>query len=183
MKHVMRELNDLLFNGRGIRGWSFGDFARALGATNVSKMASRLARLERNEAWDLELFLNATAVLGIERSVVDQMLSDAEERRRAEFEEWVSVPVPPELYYSPLAGFWLRRPIPEEVTTIEALLEHARGMSRGDCAKSSVALNRRITVWFAGGRETSRTEARPGGVNVPYMTVGGSAPFIMETTR
>lgn len=180
----MSELLEMLREARAARGWSFGDLARALGATNVSKMGSRLARLERDEEWSAKLYRKAAAVLGLDRELVEQKIEAMKQHERDEFEEWVSVPVPPELYYSPLAGFWILLPIPAEIETEEALLEHARRLTRSSgCVKTSVALNRRITVWFAFGEETGRTEAKPGGLRVPYMTVGNSAPFVMESTK
>jgi transcriptional regulator with XRE-family HTH domain len=158
------------------RGWRLGDLARILGYRNINKGSNRVKRFEQEGKIKEDLLLKLMGALGIEPSVVDELLV----KERAEWEKWADEPVPMQLVIRIMPAIYSRHPIPEDITTPESAESYARAIARKKRMMACLVVSRRLSVWIdAEGNVYDRTEAQPNRSNQPWMAIGGKQ-FVLK---
>ena len=168
---------ELIRDARSRRGWSFGDLARACGASTareISKLSLRLVRIERDQRLpERKLTLRVAALLDLDIEEVCRRLEAQRQEEHLQYEAWLNEAVPLELHVVPFAGFSYRHRLPENCDELEAF-RLAKQMTEGRELRVIVAVSRRLSFLFQHGEVVDRREARSGQPVVPAVRVGRS---------
>jgi hypothetical protein len=87
---------------RFARGLTLGDLARQIGALNVSKMANKLVRFEREGIIDPGLLNAVVTALRLYPAVVKTLMAEDEAESLRRWNEWANEPIRPYLLEKPL---------------------------------------------------------------------------------
>jgi|GEM_PF-976041 len=171
-------LGQLIHERRLHRRWTFGDLARACGAVNlkeISRVSQRLVLFERESVRDRKLLWRVITALDLDLVTVVGLLDRQRDEERAEWKAWADEPVPMELYVRPFAGVWIKLTLPDNLVDDDSLaIEYARQMTAGRQEMHAVlAVDRRVSLTFAGGQLVARTEATPGRHPIPFVEIDG----------
>jgi hypothetical protein len=164
------ELGKLIRSTRTSQQLTPQGLARRVGYRNVNKGARRLDRLERLGVEATDFIERVTSSLGIERRRVAELAARDEPVRRADFEAWLRVPQPMELYRY-VAGITIGVPLPEGLTETEAIAYTVELQKRYPI-RMCLVLDRRRSLWFKSDGESYMTEATPDRPNLPFTTLG-----------
>jgi transcriptional regulator with XRE-family HTH domain len=168
---------ELIRDTRSRRGWSFGDLARACGASSsraVSKLSLRLVRIEREQRVpERKLALRVAALLDLDIDDFRRVLGEQRREEQLLYESWLNEAVAIELYVVPFAGFSYRQRLPEGCDELEAF-RLPKQMTAGRELRVIVAVSRRLSFVFQRGKVVDRLEARSGHSVVPAMRIGRS---------
>ncbi len=169
-------VGELIHAARIDRSMTFGDLARACGATTAkqtSRIAHRLVLFEREGVRDRRLLQKVIAALDLDPAVVVELLDRQHVEELEEWNRWADEPVEIELHVVPFGGFAFRYQLPEgsdDLTAFRLAKELTRGREQ---MRAVVAVSRRLSFVFERGVLTQRIEAAPGR-SVPVMQIGHS---------
>ncbi len=170
----MNKLGDFLRAERLKRGLSLGQLARLAGYKNLSKGARRILALERTSMAKPDLLVNVAEALNLDWAIVEQLAEEDYQERLRVWEAWANEPVPMCLVVRLIAAVYVRKALPEEVTTPGQAETWACEFARQHHCRVCLVVSRRISVWiYAQGEIESRTEATPSQPNVPFLEVRG----------
>lgn len=179
-------IGELIAQERVLRGWRFGDLARACGATTArqtSQIAQRIMLFEREGARDRALLQRVVVALDLDPVIVNELLRRQHEEELAEWNAWADEPVPMKLHVRPFAGFWYSQPLPDEIEGDELrAIQYARQMTVGrEDMRVVLALSRRRSITFARGEIVATTESKPNITAMPHVKIGGKS-VVFEAT-
>jgi hypothetical protein len=162
------------------RGLKPGQLARLAGCGNVQKNGSRIRSFELSGSIGQELFEKIAAALEIDAGTIEQLV----EQDRTEFYqawlEWVNEPIQPYLVIRLMAAIYSSRAVPPGISTMEEAETWASGVAGEIKKRCCLVWTRRISCWFSeDGTLTTRTRARPGEPNTPWIKVGGIGPAFL----
>lgn len=112
----MNLVGELIRHARLRRGWSFGDLARACGASaprQVSRTSQRLVVLEREGVLDQTLLQKVVAALDVDSQLVVEVLDRQRAEELEEWNRWADEHAPVELHIRPFAGLWIKLNCPK----------------------------------------------------------------------
>jgi len=162
------------------RGLKPGQLARLAGCVNVQKNGSRIRSFELSGSIGQELFEKIAAVLEIDARTIEQL---AEQDRKEFYQawlEWVNEPIQPCLVIRLMAAIYSSRAVPPEITTMGEAETWASAVAGEIKKRCCLVWSRRISCWFSeDGTLTTRTRARPGEPNTPWIKVGGKGPAFL----
>lgn len=175
---ILNGIGNLISKTRLSRGWSFGDLARACGAVTpkqTSRVSQRLVRFEREGVRDRKLLLKVIAALDLDPVVFGELLHRQRAEELAEWNDWISKPVPIELHVRPFGGFWYRQPLPIQIASDELrAIAYAKQITAGRRELWVVlALNRRRSMSFVAGEIVSIIDAKPNAGMTPFVEIDG----------
>jgi len=178
----MNHLGDFFHSQRIRHGLSLGDLARRLGYRNISKGANRIARLEREGTVTDELLTALADALAVDLATVERLIEQDQRERLCAWEAWVSEPVRMQVIVRYMAAVYGRVSLPEGITTPEQAETWACGFAKEHRLRVCLAISRRHSVWIdASGQVETRTEARPGEPNQPWMQLkNGRRKFLFR---
>lgn len=155
-------------------GLSLGEVARRLGYSNISKGARRVLELEAvGECCTQEFLVKLMGVLGVDRSVVQELVDRDRAEYVQEWEQWVSEPVPIVVVRRLIPGVYATHRLPPDVTTPEQAIAYGQDLARTMEARVYVELSRRLTVIIdEQGKVTARVEATPDTDPRPFTLIG-----------
>ena len=157
-----------------------GPLAEMVGYKNRNKGARLILNFEREGIITEDLLQKLIEALEIDH----EGMTEAIEKDRAEWEAWVSEPVPMKMIVRLIAAVYCLHPLPVEITTPEEAETYARNFAKEKHFRVCLALNRRQSVWISEeGEIEGRTQARPGLPNIPYATLGGRRKFLFGSTE
>jgi alkylated DNA nucleotide flippase Atl1 len=176
---AMNYIGELIHEERIGRSMSFGDLARAVGATTprqTSRIAQRLVLFERQGVRDLQLLRRVVAALDLDPDHVNELLRRQREEELAAWNAWADEPVPMTLFMRPFAAVWIKLALPVDIATDELrAMEYARQMTQGrEDMRVVLAVNRRRAITFAHGETVGAREAAPDADVMPHMEIGGN---------
>ena len=84
------------------------------------------------------------------------------------------------MVFSIMAAIYVRKALPDEITTTEEAEAWACEFARQNRRRVCLVVSRRLSVWIdESGQVQSRTKAKPGQTNEPYMEIAGRR-FLLE---
>lgn len=171
-------IGELIHEARIRRSMSFGDVARACGATTprqTSRIAQRLVLFERESVRDRDLLQRVVVALNLDPDHVNELLRSQREEELAEWNAWADEAVPMKLHVRPFGGFWYSQSLPVEIESDELrAIEYARQMTRGrEEMRVVLAVTRRRAITLARGEIVGTREAAPGADVMPHMEIDG----------
>jgi hypothetical protein len=178
------KLAEFIRSQRFARHLTPGDLARRVGATNVSKMATRLVRFEREGIIDRGLLDALVAVLRIDPVVVQNLMAEDEAESLRAWENWADTAIRPFLAVRILPGVYAHVTVPDDALSpgdAEALaMKYAREKQRSVC----LILSRRVSIWVrSDGTVVERVEAKREMI-VPSMSLRGEKKkFVLDFHR
>jgi len=159
---------------------SLGQLARLVGYRNLSKGARRITALEQTGMGKVDLLLHVAEALNLDWLTVERLMEQDYQERLHEWERWANEPVPMCLVVRLMAAVYVRKVLPEAVTTPEQAEAWACEFARLHRWRVCLILSRRQSLWLsADGLVEARTEAKPDQPNMPFMEVGGRR-FLLE---
>lgn len=154
-------------------GLSLGEVARRLGYTNLTKGARRIQQLEDVGECTRDLLDRLLAILGVDVSVVQELVARDRATYVSEWEQWVNEPVPMKLVVRYIPGVFGERMLPPEIMTPDEAVAHGQQEARRMHAKVFLELSRRVTITIdEHGTVTGRIEATSDFDPRPFMQVG-----------
>jgi transcriptional regulator with XRE-family HTH domain len=167
-------LADYFRTERKCQRLTLGQLAARVGyGKTVSKGCRRLCRFERDGTIKPDLLEKVAEALGIDWNIVERLLDEDRQERLQAFEQWVRVPVPMRLVVRLMPGVYCNKAVPSEITTAEDAQKWACDWAYKHHKQVCLVLSRRWSTWIdACGCVTSRTEAKPGEPNAPFMWLG-----------
>lgn len=155
-------------------GLSLGEVARRLGYSNISKGARRVLELEEvGECCTQEFLVKLMGVLGVDPSVVQELLDQDRAEYVREWEQWVSEPVPIAVVMRAIPGVYVNHRLPPDVTTPDEAIAFSQDLARRSQARVYVELSRRVTVIIdEQGEVKARVEATPDRDPRPFTQIG-----------
>jgi hypothetical protein len=150
-----------------------------MGYKSIAGAANKIVMFEERGDIRADLFEKLKAALGIDDATAERLIQQDQREYIAAWWAWANQPVPWVVYRKDVPMFVPPWPVPEEVTTQEGAEAWARQFAIDNHAPVVLYLSRRISVWIdRDGQITTRHEASPGEVTVPYMQLkGGGAKF------
>lgn len=159
------------------KGIRLGPLAEVVGFQNRNKGARMILQFEREGIVSDDLLQKLIAALEIDQESITQSM----EKDRAEWEAWVSEPVPMQMILTPIPAVNILHPLPLEIQTEEEAERYACEYAKEKGFRVCLVLSRRESVWINGNGEIAcRTFAKPGVPNIPYTTVGGQQRFVFR---
>jgi hypothetical protein len=175
-----KHLRNYVRQQRERKGIRLGPLAETIGLKNRNKGARLILQFEREGAVSDGLLAKLIHALELDEDEIAKSM----EKDRAEWEVWVSQPVPMQMIVRLVAAVYCPHPIPAEITTPEEAEAYARNFAEEKHHGVCLALNRRESVWIGeDGEIRCRTFAKPGLPNIPYATVGGRRKFLFGCTE
>ena len=119
-------------------------------------------------------------VLGIERAAILRLMEqDRRDNVVARWTEWANQPITPHLIARLLPGYFMAHRIPEELTTLDEMEDHASELAADLHQKIWLVVSRRLAIYFnEGGRKKAVQEASPGWPLEPYRLLRESGKKI-----
>ena len=156
-----------------------GDVARLMGYKSIPGTANKIVMFEERSDIRAELFEKLKSALQIDDATAERLIQQDQREYIAAWWAWANQPVPWVVYRKDVPLFMPPWPVPSEITTQESAEAWARQFAIDNHAPVALYLSRRISVWFdREGKITSRHEASPGEVTVPYLQLkGGGTKF------
>ena len=175
-----KHLRNYVRQQRERKGIRLGPLAEMIGLKNRNKGARIVLQFEREGVVSDDLLKKLIHALEIdEDEIVKAMQKDT-----AEWEAWVSEPVPMQMIVRLVAAVYCPHPLPEAITNAEEAETYARAYAKEKHRSVCLALNRRQSVWInEEGEVKARTTAKPELPNIPYATLGGRRKFLFGTTE
>ena len=162
------------------KGIRLGPLAEMIGLKNRNKGARIILQFEREGVVSDDLLAKLTQALELD----EYEIGKAMEKDTAEWEAWVSEPVPMQMIVRLVAAVYCPHPVPAEITTPEEAEAYARAYAKEKHFRVCLVLNRRQSVWInEEGKVKARTTTKPGLPNIPYATLGGRRKFLFGTTE
>ena len=144
------------------------------GYKNLNKGARRILALERTGMAKPDLLVNVAEALNLDWAMVEQLAEEDYQERLRVWEAWANEPVPMCLVVRLMAAIYVRKALPEEITTPKQAEAWACEFARQHHCRVCLVVSRRISVWInAQGEIESRTEATPSQPNVPFTEIKG----------
>jgi hypothetical protein len=167
-------LGNYVRESRLLRGWSYGDVARALSYKNLNKGMRRLQRLE-DGIGDPEFLERVIAALDLDVMEVNRRIDEDIRRGRLEFNEWADEPSEPVVLVNVLSGIMANRSL-EGATTQMEIFEQARKISRQFGGRPTyLVVSRRLTFVFRNGDLVRWKEGKPSFSTLPFTIISGRA--------
>ena len=154
------------------QGLSLGEAARRLGYINISKGARRIQQFEDVGFCTNDLLERLTEILGVDRSLVEELVARDRAEYVSEWEQWVNEPVPMKLVVRYIPGVYGERRVPPEITTPEQATAYGQELARTMRLKVCVELSRRVSVYIDENGTASQVEATPENDPRPFMQIG-----------
>ena len=150
-----------------------------MGYKSIVGAANKIVMFEERGDIRADLFEKLKAALRIDDATAERLIQQDQREYIAAWWAWANQPVPWVVYRKDVPLFMPPWPVPEEVTTQEEAETWARQFAIDNHAPAVLYLSHRISVWFdREGKITSRHEASPGEVTVPYLQLkGGGTKF------
>ena len=146
-----------------------GQVAKRLGYTSLVGAANKIIRFEETGNVDWRFFKKLVAVLGIERATILRLMEQDRREIVARWTEWANQPITPHLIARLLPGYFMAHGIPEELTTLDEMEDHASELAADLHQKIWLVVSRRLAIYFnEGGRKKAVQEASPGRPLEPY---------------
>ncbi|MGO9572575.1 MAG: hypothetical protein ACLP5H_34090 [Desulfomonilaceae bacterium] len=172
-----KHLRTLFREQRERKGERLGQLAEMIGYTNHNKGARLILQFEREGIASDDLLQKLITALQIDHEDMIQAM----EKDKAEWEAWVSEPVPMQMILRPISAVNLLHPMPPEIETSEDAEKYAQNYAKEKGYRVCLVLSRRESVWINGNGEIAcRTFAKPGVPNIPYTTLGGQRKFVFR---
>jgi hypothetical protein len=154
-----------------------GQVASLMGYKSITGTANKIVMFEERGDIRADLFEKLKIALGIDDGTAERLIQEDQRAYIAAWWQWANQPVPWVVRRRDAPLFVPPWSVPEEITTQEEAEACARQFAIDNHAPV-VYLSRRISVWIdCEGRITSRHEASPGEVTLPYMQLKGGAKF------
>ena len=154
-----------------------GPLAEMVGFQNHNKGARAILEFERRGVVSDDLLQKLITALEIDQEGIAQAM----EKDRAEWEAWVSEPVPVQMILRPIPAVNVLHAMPPEIETSAEAEKYARNYAKEKGFRVCLVLSRRESLWIdADGEKTYRTFAKPGVPNMPYTTLGGQRRFVFR---
>lgn len=151
-----------------------GDVARRMGYKSIPGTANKIVLFEERGDIRADLFEKLKVVLEIDDATAERLIQQDQEEYITAWWAWANQPVPWVVYRKDVPLFMPPWPVPAEITTQEGAEAWACQFAIDNHAPVSLYLSRRISVWIGReGKITSRHEASPGEVTVPYLQLNG----------
>jgi hypothetical protein len=165
---------------RELKGIRLGPLAEMIGCKDHNKGARLILQFEREGIASDDLLQKLITALQIDQEDMIQ----ATQKDKAEWEAWVSEPVPMKLILRPIPAVNLLHTMPPEIETREEAEKYAQNYAKEKGFRVCLVLSRRESVWIGeDGEITGRTFAKPGMPNMPYTTLGGQRRFVFRVSE
>ncbi len=170
-----KHLRNYFRRQRELKGISLGPLAEMIGYRNRNKGCRLIVNFEREGIVTDDLLKKLIDALEVD----PQGMIQAMEKDKAEWEAWVSEPVPMQMIVRLVAAVYCPHPLPVEIATPEQAEAYAKKFAEEKRLRVCLALNRRESVWISeDGEIVGRTIAKQGFLNIPYTTLGGQRKFL-----
>ena len=153
-----------------------GQVASLMGYKSIAGAANKIVMFEERGDIRADLFEKLKIALGIDDGTAERLIQHDQREYIAAWWKWANQPVPWVVYRKDAPAFVPPWSVPEEITTQEEAEAWARQFAIDNHAPVVLYLSRRISVWFnSEGQITTRHEASPGEVALPYLQLKGGA--------
>ncbi len=172
-----KHLRNCVRQQRERKGLHLGQLAAMIGYANHNQGARLILQFERKGIVSDDLLQKLIIALGIDQ----EGITEAREKDKADWEVWISEPVPMQMILTPIPAVNLLHPVPPEIETSEEAEKYARNYAKEKGFRVCLVLSRRESVWIDGdGEITCRTFAEPGVPNFPNTIVGGRRNIVFR---
>lgn len=169
-KHMLYNLGRYIKDQRIKKGLHRQELATMLGYKNTNKAARRIEKAELHGKIKYGLLDKLAIALDLDQTEINAAIKQDKD----DFETWLNEPVPREMIIRWMAAVYARYELPEDITTDNEALEHAKTVAQEYKRKVCLRLNRRWTYWIkpdGSGFRKETTFKSP--VNQPYMQIKG----------
>jgi hypothetical protein len=174
-----KHLGNYVRQQRKQKGIRLGPLAERLGYKNRRKNRGcrMILEFEREGIVTEEFLVKLIGALELDEDEVSQAMA----KDLAEWEEWVSEPIPIYMISMPIPAVNFLRSLPTEIKTQQEAEEYARNYAKNEGNRVCLVLSRRESVWIeSNGDIRFRSYAKPGSPNIPYATLGGRRKFLLD---
>lgn len=156
-----------------------GDVARLMGYKSIVGAANKIVMFEERGDIRADLFEKMKAALEIDDGTVERLIQQDQQQYIEAWWRWANKPVPWVVCRKDVPLFVPPWSVPEEITTQDGAEAWASQFAIENHAPVVLHLSRRVSVGIdREGRITSRHEASPGEVMLPYCQLrGGGTKF------
>lgn len=165
-------IGKLIIQKRISKGLKRSQLAAMVGYSNISRGARKITKLERDGVFRPDFLKKLIRALEISKKEFEE----AFQKEKAEFEEWLDVPVPMRMIVRYMPAVYVSHSLPDHVKSEEAAVQYVKNFTSDKNLKACLVLNRRWSFWSERGGGVWKETTFENQVNRPFMSIGGQ-PF------